>query len=121
MPSTTYDAITHQTLAQKLRDRSLNNHDRTQGMALVNVLEPKSFQKEHIPGSINIPRGQEHEFETRFDKDKEIVVYCASTDCDASPKTAEALSRRGFNNVYDYEAGMKGWNEAEKAQNKEAS
>ncbi len=30
----------------------------------------------HIPGSINIPQGNEDEFERRFAKDKEIIVYC---------------------------------------------
>lgn len=56
-------------------------------------------------------RGQIDEFEARFDKGKEIVVYCASPSCDASPKVAAELAQRGFERVLDYEADMSGWRE----------
>lgn len=61
------------------------------------------------PNSINIPVDELDRFENRFDKDKEIVVYCASTDCDASPRAAKALAERGFSNVFDYEGGIADW------------
>ncbi|HSN71832.1 MAG TPA: rhodanese-like domain-containing protein [Steroidobacteraceae bacterium] len=86
-----------------------DNEDRLEGYALVNVLGPESHAKEHIPCSINIPKGQEDEFERRFDKDKEIVVYCASFECDASPTVASRLAERGFTKVRDYEGGIGDW------------
>ena len=45
-------------------------------------------------------------------KDKPIVVYCASTTCDASPKAARRLNEAGFSKVYDYEGGVKAWKES---------
>ncbi|MDY6769783.1 MAG: rhodanese-like domain-containing protein [Candidatus Nanohaloarchaea archaeon] len=79
---------------------------------LVNVLSPEQFEEEHIPGSINIPLDQvEQEFPERFDRDEDIVVYCASESCQASPKAAEKLESMGFTNVADYEGGLADWKE----------
>ena len=86
-----------------------DNEDRHEGYALVNVLDSGSFEREHIPHSINIPKGHEEEFERRFGKDKEIVVYCASFECDASPTVASWLAEKGFTAVRDYEGGMGDW------------
>ena len=87
-----------------------NNHSRS-GLAVVNVLGRDAFQHKHIPHSINIPIEEIERFEQNFSKDKEIVVYCASGECDASPRAARALSKRGFRNVYDYEGGVADWEE----------
>lgn len=89
---------------------------RDRDFELINVLPEAAFLKEHIPDSRNIPVDQE-EFEKRVeqvvgDKNKTVVVYCASKECDASPKAAKKLEAAGFSSVHDYEAGMKGWKEA---------
>ena len=84
----------------------LNNEDRHRGFALVNVLGEGAFAMAHIPGSINIPHGNEDVFERRFAKDKEIIVYCPSPDCPASDKVAAVLVTRGFRRVYDYAGGL---------------
>ncbi len=81
-------------------------------LVLVNVLGEEQFREEHIPDSINIPLDRIEEASERFDKSEEIVVYCASESCQASPKAAEKLEALGFENVKDYEPGMKGWKEA---------
>lgn len=104
-----YDTIDRNELEQLLAREAPNNDDPETGYALVNVLGKEAFEKEHIPGSINIPQGEEEHFEHRFDKDKKIVVYCASPECDASPKAARALVERGFTEVVDYEGGMSDW------------
>jgi rhodanese-related sulfurtransferase len=109
---TSYEEIGHADLETRLESKELDNEDRKSGFALVNVLAPEAFEKERIPGSINIPKGQEDEFEKRFDARKEIVVYCASPTCDASPKVAEALSQRGFERVFDYAGGLSDWKQA---------
>ncbi len=112
MPETTYETIDREELARKLDTTSPDNEDRSRGFALVNVLGPRHFQRERIPGSANIPQGDEEAFEARFDKDKEIIVYCGSPQCDMSAKSARELVRRGFRRVYDYEAGMSDWRDA---------
>lgn len=104
-----YATIDSDQLAERFERIAPDNENRSQGYALVDVLAPRHFERERIPGSTNIPLGQEDRFEERFDKDKEIVVYCASPQCDASEKTARELARRGFHRVVDYEAGLSEW------------
>lgn len=106
------EALSREALHERLRRERPDNEDPNKGWALVNVLPEDAFREEHIPASINIPKGEEDEFERRFDKDKEIVVYCASPECDASPIVAKVLAARGFRNVGDYEAGMSDWKDA---------
>jgi nucleoside-diphosphate-sugar epimerase/rhodanese-related sulfurtransferase len=84
---------------------------------LINVLSEKDFQKEHIPGSINLPVDRKDlatQMDDRIagDKAHKIVVYCASTQCDASSKAAQVLERAGFTDVQRYEGGMQEWKNA---------
>lgn len=90
---------------------------RNGGLVLVNVLPKEQFDKEHIPDSQNVPVAAE-DFEQQIGqlaggKDEPVVVYCASEECDASPTAAKKLDAEGFTAVYDYEAGMRGWKQAE--------
>src|SRR5262249_35254388 len=99
-------------LEQKLDGEDPDNTDKRRGFALVNVLSAETFDQEHIPGSINIPKGEVAEFERRFDKSKEIIVYCASASCNAGPNTAKALREHGFLNVRDFPGGLKEWKDS---------
>lgn len=99
------DTITRDELKAKL--------ERDDDFTLVNVLSREQFEEAHIPGSINIPLDQlEDEAPERFDETDEIVVYCASPSCQASPKAAKKLTEMGFSNVQDYEGGLSDWQEA---------
>lgn len=90
--------------------------DRKEDLYLINVLPRKAYDEKHIPGSVNVPV-QEDDFLTRIerivsDKEAKIVVYCANESCNASPQAAEKLVDRGFKNTYDFEGGVKAWEEA---------
>ena len=81
---------------------------------LVNVLSKESFDAKHVPTSISIPVD---EIEKRSsdelpDKNKEIVVYCDSTDCHASTNALKKLEDLGYTNVSDFESGIAGWQDA---------
>lgn len=80
---------------------------------LIDVLSPMSYQRAHLPGATNIDV-HEDGFVDRVateipDKTTEVVVYCASFDCGASPQAAKKLSEVGYENVYDYEGGLQDW------------
>jgi rhodanese-related sulfurtransferase len=80
---------------------------------LINVLDQDHFDKEHIPGSMNVPLSDAN-FLSRVEemsggKDQDIVVYCASKDCPASRQAAEKLTAAGFTRVRAYEGGIKDW------------
>jgi rhodanese-related sulfurtransferase len=96
--------------AQELKNR-LDSADNT---VLVNTLSKEYFDQKHIPGSINIPT---EEIEARAEaelpkKDLQIVVYCASATCQASPAAARKLEAMGYTNVYEYSDGLEGWESA---------
>ncbi|MEA2036810.1 MAG: rhodanese-like domain-containing protein [Nanoarchaeota archaeon] len=85
--------------------------DKKEDMVLVNVLPKEYFGKQHIPGSINIPV-EDKDFDKKVmehmpDKSKKVVVYCANSECQASPNAAKKLEQMGYTNVYDYEGGIK--------------
>lgn len=109
MTEALYEEISAEQLERRLEHESPDNDDPSDGYALVNVLGGQSFEREHIPASINIPQGDEDAYERRFSRDKEIIVHCASRDCDASDKAARELARRGFTHVERFTAGIKGW------------
>lgn len=111
--ATAVSTIDRAELEAKLRDEKPNNHDPERGWALVNVLDEETFADQHIPDSINIPGDSLDRFEKRFAKSKEIVVYCASPDCEASPRAAQALAERGFTDVAHYPGGMERWRAAD--------
>lgn len=91
--------------------------DQDKDFTLINVLGEEDFERAHIPGSRNVPVDRD-DFERQIErmagsKDETIVVYCASHDCEASPKAARKLDEAGFREVYDFEGGIKSWMEAD--------
>ena len=88
----------------------------TKDIVVINVLPPESFRGERVPGSINIPAQDNDNFERQVEavgggKDRGVVVYCASEECDASPKAAERLEQAGFTEIYDFTGGTREWGE----------
>ena len=104
--------ISREKVEHTLRSSAPDHDDATRGYALVNVLPREEFEREHIPRSMNVPVGHLEQLEKRFEKSKPIIVYCASSECEASPKAAKELARMGFERVFDFEQGLKGWKEA---------
>ena len=90
---------------QELLKKIKNNSD----TIIINVLERKYFDDCHIQSSINIPHDELLEKTASWDKDKEIVVYCANATCPKSIKAYEILTDIGFNKVYDYKGGIAEW------------
>ena len=100
-----------ETLSREQLDNM--NQEEHEDFVLINVLSPESFNKKHIRTSINIPQDDPNFEETvekvAGSKDRKIVVYCADSDCQASPNAAKKLDEAGFSQVYDYEGGTKDW------------
>lgn len=90
--------------------------DEKQDFVLIEALPESSFREEHLPGAINIPV-EADDFDELVkdaipDKDQDVVLYCANTECPASPKAAKKMEAMGYTHVYDYEAGKADWKEA---------
>ena len=89
--------------------------DENGDVTLVNTLGADSFEKTRIPGAVNIPL-KDDDFAARVEqeaggKDKQVVVYCASQQCDSSEKAAKKLEEAGFTAVTDFAGGFAAWQE----------
>jgi rhodanese-related sulfurtransferase len=94
-------------------DLKTMNEAQHQDFVLINVLSREAFNREHIRTSVNVPVDNDN-FASIVEaiagsKDRNIVVYCASFDCNASSKAARKLEDAGFTKVFDYEGGTKDW------------
>ncbi len=93
-----------------------NMLDHSEDFVLIDVLPAKSFDEKHIPGSHNVPHESksfvDEVLSLAGDKNRKIVVYCASRTCQASPTAAAKLEQAGFTNVFDFEDGIAGWERA---------
>src|SRR5262245_37745098 len=48
-----------------------------EGAQLVDVLPPKDYEDEHLPGAINIPLKQlDRKTTSRLDRNQPVIVYC---------------------------------------------
>lgn len=89
----------------------MNSTDRH--MTLMDVLPAEHFMHEHIKGAMSMPCDSIDEMHCRgFDKAEDVVVYCASSQCNASEMAAEKLDQLGFTHVYDYAAGLEDYKAA---------
>lgn len=90
---------------------------KTEEVPIINVLSKKSFLKERIPRSINIPFQNDDQFVQDVEKitkskNQKIIVYSASHECPLSEKAAKALHQAGFSFVMEFEGGMKDWKDS---------
>lgn len=84
-----------------------------EGAVLIDVLPEIEYQRQHIPGAVNIPVDRD-DFETRVarevpDKSTPVIVYCTDEDCQASPRAAKRLEQMGYGRVMDLKLGIEGW------------
>jgi len=77
---------------------------------LMDVRDKTDYEVEHIKGAIFVPMGELLiRAVQNWDKDHEVIVYCGSFECPDSSKAARLLDDAGFENVLQYEGGLKDW------------
>ncbi len=83
-------------------------------LVVVDALAPISYAASHLPGAINISPDQAGELAERRipDRDTEVVVYCANSNCESSVEVATRLVELGYRNVLHYAGGKRDWAEA---------
>ena len=69
------------------------------GAQLVDVRSPQEFGMGAIPGSLNVPLQAIHGAEQQLDKNKPVIVYCASGM--RSEQAKGVLSQLGFSAVHN--------------------
>jgi len=91
--------------AEKLKSKMEKNP----GLMIINVLDKKYYDDCHIKGTINVPVNELKMNAKSWDKNKEIILYCASYKCPKSMEAYKILKKLGFKKTHLYEGGMKEW------------
>lgn len=88
--------------------------DRDEPATLVEALPAHYYEASHLPGAVNLPHDEVMTRATEMlpDRDARIVVYCANTACRNSRIAAEALTAKGYTNVFEYVEGKADWEAA---------
>jgi len=96
--------------AEELKKKIDNN----ESFKLVDVLSKNSYDARHIPKAINLLGSEIEEKASEIlpDKNEEIIVYCSSETCQASPNAGKKLEEIGYKNVKHFPGGLAGWQEA---------
>ena len=86
---------------------------------VVSVMDPETFRKDHIPGSVNFTMGnsalsrllKRKPFRAFLgpDRDRLLIFYCARPSRANSHSAALLAARIGYRRVYRYPAGTVGW------------
>ena len=71
----------------------------SKGAQLVDVRSPQEFAMGAIPGSLNVPLQAIHLAEEHLDKDKPVILYCASGM--RSGQALNMLAQMGFDAVHN--------------------
>ena len=80
-----------------------------QSVIVIDARSPEAYQKEHIPGAINIPHRKMNEQTTKsLDRTALVVTYCDGIGCNASTKGALYMTRLGFR-VKELIGGLDWW------------
>jgi rhodanese-related sulfurtransferase len=81
---------------------------------LVEALPEKYYADKHLPGALNLPHDRVDALAPKLlpNRNAEIVVYCASRQCQNSHIAAHRLSVLGYTDVAVYPGGKQDWDEA---------
>ena len=80
-----------------------------ENILVIDARSPEAYQREHIPGAINVPHRQMSQETTKgLDRTALVVTYCDGIGCNASTKGALNMTRLGFQ-VKELIGGLDWW------------
>jgi 3-mercaptopyruvate sulfurtransferase SseA len=88
---------------------------------LIDARHPWFYQQGHIPGALNLPKGDTMEqsiqamapeMRRALEQGKSIVVYCNGFGCHTARTVSRAITKKGFN-VQVFSGGWKAWKKSE--------
>jgi rhodanese-related sulfurtransferase len=80
-----------------------------ENVVIIDSRSPEAYQKEHIPGAVNIPhREMNAETTSSLERSALVVIYCDGIGCNASTKGALNMTRLGFR-VKELIGGLDWW------------
>jgi rhodanese-related sulfurtransferase len=87
------------------------------GQALfVDARSAEEYAELHIPGAVNLSRERLDQEGARavagIPTDRELVVYCGMSSCEAALRAAEKLQSLGYGRVEVFMGGFRAWDDA---------
>jgi rhodanese-related sulfurtransferase len=83
--------------------------DAGEKIIVIDTRSPETFQREHIPGALNIPhRAMSPETTRHVDRNALVVTYCDGIGCNGSTKGALNMLKLGFR-VKELMGGLDWW------------
>ena len=83
--------------------------DSGENITVIDARSPEAFDREHIPGAVNIPhRTMSPETTQHIPKDALVVTYCDGIGCNASTKGALNMLKLGYR-VKELIGGLDWW------------
>jgi rhodanese-related sulfurtransferase len=83
------------------------------GVCFLDARLPELYAQGHITGALNLPREHYEEYREQIlpllNKDKLIVIYCDSEECEVALELSEALLNEGFQRIAVFEGGWVEW------------
>lgn len=80
-----------------------------ENIIVIDTRQTHGFEKEHIPGAVNLPHLQMNEANTQhLDKSLTYVCYCDGIGCNGSTKGALKMTQLGFK-VKELIGGLEWW------------
>lgn len=80
-------------------------------VVLIEALPEKYWRESHLPGALQMDHSEVNDKADHLlpDKEAEIIVYCASAECQNSFLAAHTLKGLGYKNVREYAEGKDDW------------
>jgi len=102
-------------LPQTTVDEAFRIYQSGEGL-FVDSRDAEDFEKDHIPGAINIPQRRWAEvwpeWQSQLPRDRLLLLYCYGGHCGLSTRQAKRLLPEGYENVLIVDHGWDGWTEA---------
>jgi len=89
-------------------DHAIKAHE---NIVIVDVREAEDFEKAHVPGAINLPRGS-WENPEGMQKNRTNIVYCYTQQCHLAAHACVTFAKQGFP-VMEMDGGFEAWQEHE--------
>ena len=82
--------------------------DRKEDVVVLDLRFPSDFNKAHVPGAINLPKGKWEKAGGGLARDKLHVLYCYDATCHLAAEAAAILVAQGIR-VQEMEGGFAAW------------
>jgi rhodanese-related sulfurtransferase len=85
--------------------------DRAEPCVILEVLPEEEYRKGHLPGALSVPLERVADLVPDLvpDRDLEVIVYSAHSECNDGKRAARELEALGYTNVRSYDGGKRDW------------